>query len=190
MGELDEKQFMDLIPSSQQLSEPTVFPAVLIPPESVRQLNKPEILFWVETAISKGDIVVYEATKEPKTMDHYNNISVYWSRKKGVITKKALGILEKRAFGFRILNEPRNGPKEYSVILHVDSSIILTLVTSADGIPRIVATIQNKICYLKKIYVQATEHWLGPKVSYIELYGIEVDNPQQIHIEKVHHFPR
>jgi hypothetical protein len=60
--------------------------------------------------------------------------------------------------------------------------IELVLVEGADGRkhPRAIGVIGNRKAYLRKVFVEAKSSLLGPKVTEIRVYGIAVDDNDEV----------
>ena len=161
---------------------------IIIPTD---QLDKDTILFWIERSKNKN-IVAYEAIKKDGVKDHYNGIDGYWldidpeyvkaNRKKGKMDDRAdLSMLEKKmAYGYKVTSTASNKKlKVYQTNLVSVPSMIMDLMTDKDGKPHAVTIINGQKCYLRKIYVATKESWYGlPKVLYVTITGIQIDNQQ------------
>lgn len=49
-----------------------------------------------------------------------------------------------------------------------------------DGLPRAETTILGKRAYLTRVYVHAKESWLGPKVQYVAMHGIDAETGETL----------
>lgn len=54
--------------------------------------------------------------------------------------------------------------------------MVCELVSDEKGQPKLRAKIGGKVCYLRKVYVNAKENFFGlPTVQYVDIFGIAVE---------------
>ena len=155
------------------------------------QLNKKECMFWIENNLAKN-VVVYEAKKKNNNNDEYDDIDAYWlmtSESRNNARRKVLSTIDQLGYGIKVTKRDDN---RLEVDLAGDPTTpndFTNLVTDNDGIPHVITKINDRECYIKKMYVKTESRWftLGiPTVSYIDLTGTDIEN-QEIRTER--HLP-
>ena len=170
----DQKEIDTEMNKNQDTKDSKDAPNEAVIPLPTNELDKDTVLFWIERSKNKN-IVVYEATKNNN--DNYNDINAYWILIEGNDNKEELNFLEKKmAYGIDMVQTENKEP-EFEANLVSVPEMKLVLMTDSDGKPHIITTINDKKCYLRKIYVATKESWTGlPDVEYVIITGIQIDN--------------
>jgi hypothetical protein len=149
------------------------------------QLSSPLVLFWIERSKNKN-IVVYEATASAAA-GCYDTILPYWLEidpayvaKNRLAGKKddrsELNYIEKQ-IAYGVSTKPSTDPRNRFPVVSLVAlpNIVAHLVTCSDNIPRLRMVIGGKLAYLRRVYVESSESWVGlPKVLYVELFGVDL----------------
>lgn len=177
-----------------------------------KEINKETVVFWIERS-KNANIVVYEALlskSEEKKDDskeesgHFNDISGYWldidpayqakKRAKGILSdRQELTFLEKKmAYGYAVhKTDEMIKNKKYQLTLVALPNLKFYLITIIDKntnkkTAKVLAKLNNKQCYVRKVYVETKESWIGlPKVVHIDVYGISIDDENDIQCMRV-----
>ena len=126
-------------------------------------------LFVIERN-KNANVVHYEANIAPDgSLKRGEPVIAYWRLHAEDGRRKKLNWLEKKkAYGIRVKPGPElNG---YTITLAAAPWLPIT-VKQAGRTVRAEATIGDRPAILEKMFIQARDRLLGPKVEYIELYG-------------------
>ena len=155
------------------LSLALLSPAISSAQEFGKKPDRDE-LFYIERN-KNANIVQYDAQLGPNgLLSSKQPVVAYWVRlaEQGQV-KELNWIQSKFAYGFKAnLNKDENTVKLQMVAIP-DRTIMVRLV---DGDYRAIADINGVECYVDKLFIHAAGEGLSTKVSYIELYGVPVNN--------------
>ena len=117
-----------------------------------------------------ANVIHYEANLTPDgELDPEGPVIAYWVLHAGDGSRKKLNWLEKKkAYGIKTTPAPsRDG---YTLTLAAAPWLPMA-VRKAGGAVRVEAKINGRTAVLERMFIQAREKLLGPKVEYIELFG-------------------
>jgi len=158
------------------LSLALLSPAISSAQESGKEPGR-DALFHIERN-KNANIVQYDARLGPNgLLSPKQPVVAYWVRlaEQGQV-KELNWIQNKFAYGFEAkLNKDENTVKLEMVAIP-DRTIMVGLVA---GGYRAIADINGVECYVDKLFIHAAGEGISTRVSYIELYGISVNNNEE-----------
>ena len=149
--------------------------ALLVVPAEAQIKTSP--LFIIERS-KNANVVHYDArlTADGK-LDPKDPVIAYWVLSAEDGRREELSQLEKKtAYGFDIKPDPT--VKGYKMTLVADPQRQISVKKEGDAV-RAEAVIDGRPAVLEKIYVNASDGVVGPKVRYVEVYGKDVQTGEQ-----------
>lgn len=158
------------------LSLAVLYPTISSAQESGKKPHR-EALFYIERN-KNANIVQYDAQLEPNgLLNSKQPVVAYWVRlaEQGQV-KELSWVQNKFAYGFKAKPNKDENTVELQMVAIPDRTI---MVRSVDGDYRAIADINGVECYVDKLFIHATGEGISTTVSYIELYGISVNNNEE-----------
>ena len=137
-----------------------------------------ERLFHIERN-KNANIVVYDAQVLPDSnLTEDDPVVVYWLKLAEGGHRKGLKNIEKKmAYGFKV--ESREGNR---LVIKMKADVGRDLVVDVhEGTYRAFMEIDGRQALLEKIFIQAEETLMLPKVEYLELFGVDVETGEEIY---------
>ena len=147
------------------------------PPAAAQK--KTQLLFIIER--SKNANVVHYDTQLTAAgeIDPNEPVIAYWVMLATDGHREELNWIEKKkAYGFSIKSDPSVNGYKMTVVAVPQGQI--TVRKDGDTV-RAELVIDGRPAFLEKIYINATDGLLGPKVHYIELYGKDIKTGEKRH---------
>ncbi len=138
-----------------------------------------ELMFYIQRN-HNSNTIVYEANyDENGILDTDEPLLVSWIRYDEEGQRMELRTIEKwYAYGLKSQKvKEKEGVYEIELVAYKDK--ILQLIQEKPFQAKTIIRLENKDCQLHHIYIQADNSSVWPKVEYVELFGIELDNKQQ-----------
>lgn len=149
--------------------------ALLAVPAAARIKTSP--LFIIERS-KNANVVHYDAqiTADGK-LDPKEPVIAYWVLLAEDGRREKLSWIEKKeAYGFTIKPDPSVNGYKMTLVAAPEQQII---VKKEKGAVRAEAVIDGRPSVLEKMYINASEGVLGPKVQYIEVYGKDLQTGKE-----------
>ncbi|MCJ7684297.1 MAG: DUF4833 domain-containing protein [Desulfobacteraceae bacterium] len=149
--------------------------ALLAVPAAARIKTSP--LFIIERS-KNANVVHYDAqiTADGK-LDTKEPVIAYWVLLAEDGRREKLSWIEKKeAYGFTIKPDPSVNGYKMTLVAAPEQQII---VKKEKGAVRAEAVIDGRPSVLEKMYINASEGVLGPKVQYIEVYGKDLQTGKE-----------
>ena len=149
--------------------------ALLAVPAAARIKTSP--LFFIERS-KNANVVHYDAqiTADGK-LDPKEPVIAYWVLLAEDGRREKLSWIEKKeAYGFTIKPDPSVNGYKMTLVAAPEQQII---VKKEKGAVRAEAVIDGRPSVLEKMYINASEGVLGPKVQYIEVYGKDLQTGKE-----------
>ena len=149
--------------------------ALLAVPVAARIKTSP--LFIIERS-KNANVVHYDAqiTADGK-LDPKEPVIAYWVLLAEDGRREKLSWIEKKeAYGFTIKPDPSVNGYKMTLVAAPEQQII---VKKEKGAVRAEAVIDGRPSVLEKMYINASEGVLGPKVQYIEVYGKDLQTGKE-----------
>jgi hypothetical protein len=127
-----------------------------------------------------ANVVAYDARMDANgALAGSKPLEAYWLIGGEHGKRQPLNAIEwSRAYGFAV--SPGADPGTLTVRLRADRDRPLSL-SVRDGCPAAVAQIGDRRGILRRIFVQAIERGIEPKVEYIELFGEDLETGESLH---------
>jgi len=150
------------------------------PAAAARPAARP--LFVIERS-KNANVVHYEASLAADgELDPAEPVTAYWVLLAEDGRRKKLNWLEKKkAYGIRV--KPAAERNSYTLTL-ASASWLPLLIRKTGNTVRAEVAIGGRPAVLEKMFIQAKEKLLGPKVEYIELFGKDLETGGALH-EKI-----
>lgn len=150
--------------------------ALLAAPAAAQIKTSP--LFIVERS-KNANVVHYDARLTADgNLDPKNPVIAYWVLLAEDGRRKKLSWIEKKkAYGFAI--KPDQSGKGYKMTLVAAPEHQITVKQEKDAV-RAEAVIDGRPAVLEKMYINASDGLLGPKVRYIEVYGKDLHTGEML----------
>ena len=149
--------------------------ALLAAPASAQITTSP--LFIIERNVN-ANVVHYDArlTADGK-LDPKEPVIAYWVMlAKDGRRQKLNWIEKKKAYGFTIKPDPSVNGYKMTLVAAPGRQIIVK--KEKDAV-RAEAVVDGRPCVLEKLYINASEGLMGPKVHYIEVYGKDLQTGEE-----------
>ena len=149
--------------------------ALLAAPASAQITTSP--LFIIERNVN-ANVVHYDArlTADGK-LDPKEPVIAYWVMLAKDGRRQELNWIEKKkAYGFTIKPDPSVNGYKMTLVAAPGRQIIVK--KEKDAV-RAEAVVDGRPCVLEKLYINASEGLMGPKVHYIEVYGKDLQTGEE-----------
>ncbi len=132
--------------------------------------NKTAAPLFIIERNKNANIVRYDANLAPDgNLAPAEPVVAYWLLLAGDGSRKKLNWLEKKkAYGIRV--KPGPGKDAFTLTLAAAPWLPLTVKKTGDS-ARAETSINGRPAVLEKMFIQARDRLIGPKVEYVELYG-------------------
>jgi hypothetical protein len=144
--------------------------------------KKTQSLFIIERS-KNANVVHYDARlTDANELDPNEPVIAYWIMLAKDGHKEELNWIEKKkAYGFSVKPDPSVNGYKLTVVSVPGQPI--TIRKTGDTV-RAELVIAGQPCIFEKMYINATDHLLGPKVHSVELYGKDLKTGEKRH-EKI-----
>ena len=151
------------------------FLALLAAPAAAQIKTSP--LFIIERS-KNANVVHYDARLTADgNLDPKEPVIAYWVRLAENGSRKELSWIEKKkAYGFAIKPDPSVNGYRMTLVAFPERQI--TVKQEKDAV-RAEAVIDGRPAVLEKMYINASDGLMGPKVHYIEVYGKDLQTGEQ-----------
>ena len=139
------------------------------------------MLFYIQKSTNTNTVVYQLNLLDNEELNLSEPIKVFWLRYQEEGQRKNLSFIEQK-FAYGVISKQiKNETNVFDVKLVALKSREFKLERNEDGQSKVVTIIDGKRASLSKIFLEIEGNSFWPKITYIDIYGLDLNTGKEIH---------